>query len=98
MDNQDEINPVSDKSEEVYKSSRVVRDKHSEGLLARVIEQQTARLPSDFFLWCSLGSMGLSLYLKLTGRHENSRFVGMWASPLLIMGVYNKLVKIIGSR
>ena len=70
---------------------------HSEGLVARTLEKQTARLPSDVWLWSALGSMGTSLFLHMTGRKKESLFVGQWAAPLLLFGVYNKLVKISGS-
>ena len=70
---------------------------HSEGSVARTLEGQTAKLPSDIFLWGALGSIGVSLYLEATGNTEKSRFVGQWVSPLLILGVYNKLVKVAGS-
>lgn len=71
--------------------------KHSEGIVARTIEEQTAKLPSDVFLWGALGSIGLSLYFELKGNEEKSRFVGQWVSPFLLLGVYNKLVKLAGS-
>ena len=32
-----------------------------EGTVARTIEEQTAKLPSDVFLWAAIGSMGVSL-------------------------------------
>lgn len=70
---------------------------HSEGIVARTIEEQTAKLPSDIFLWGALGSIGLSLYFELKGDAEKSRFIGQWVSPFLLLGVYNKLVKIAGS-
>lgn len=70
---------------------------HSEGTVARTIENQTARLPSDTFLWGALGSIGLSLGLQLMGKKEMSNFVGHWAPTILIMGLYNKLVKVHGS-
>ena len=70
---------------------------HSEGRVARAIEEQTAKLPSDTFLWAAVGSMGLSLALQLMGRQQMSNFVGHWAPTILIMGVYNKLVKQHGS-
>ena len=98
MATQDEVNPASEKSEQDYEPTRIVRDKHAEGTLTRLIEQQTAKLPSDFFLWCAFGSMGLSLFLELSERRESSRFVGMWASTLLTMGLYNKMVKLIGPQ
>lgn len=70
---------------------------HSEGIIARTIEQQTAKLPSDIFLWGALGSIGLSLYFELKGDVQKSSFVSRWVSPFLLLGVYNKLVKIGGS-
>jgi hypothetical protein len=70
---------------------------HTEGPVARTIEQQTAKLPSDVFLWAAVGSIGLSLVLELTGKEEKSRFVGQWVSPFLILGLYNKIVKVAGS-
>jgi len=66
---------------------------HSEGQVATAIEEQTAKLPSDIFLWASLGSMGLSLALKLCGKKHSALFIGQWASPFLLLGVYNKIVK-----
>lgn len=76
----------------------VLRPEHAEGELARLIEQQTAKIPSHWFLLVACGAMGLSLALELTGRQRSSRFVGQWPAPLLIMGIYNKLVKTLGTR
>jgi hypothetical protein len=70
---------------------------HREGPVARSIEQQTAKLPSDLFLWAAVGSIGLSLILQMMDKKENSTFVGQWAPTLLILGLYNKLVKLQGS-
>jgi hypothetical protein len=70
---------------------------HSEGPMARAIEHHTAKLPSDLFLWGALGSVAVSLMLRMTDRKEESTFVGHWVSPLLILGLYNKLVKVAGS-
>jgi hypothetical protein len=70
---------------------------HSEGVVARTIEQQTAKLPSDVFLWAAFASIGGSLFLQISGKKEESLFVGQWAPTFLILGLYNKLVKIAGS-
>jgi hypothetical protein len=70
---------------------------HSEGAVARSIEQQTAKLPSDIFLWIAAGAIGTSLTLQFAGKPHASQFVGQWAPTLLILGVYNKLVKQLGS-
>jgi hypothetical protein len=70
---------------------------HSEGMVARTIEQQTAKLPSDVFLWAAGASIVGSLTLHFTGRDHESLFVGQWAPTFLILGLYNKLVKVAGS-
>jgi hypothetical protein len=70
---------------------------HSEGVVARNIEEQTAKLPSDVFLWAAVGAMGASLCFELTGNSDKSRFFGQWVAPFLLFGVYNKLVKVAGS-
>jgi hypothetical protein len=69
----------------------------AEGEVARRIEQQTAKLPSDAFLWMALGSMGVSATLQMMGNKHVSLFVGQWAPTFLIFGLYNKLVKQLGS-
>jgi hypothetical protein len=65
-----------------------------EGLVAEAIEKRTARMPSDVFLWTALGSMAGSLILALTGKKKAANFVGQWVPTLLILGVYNKIVKV----
>lgn len=82
---------------QTWQTQRSEAQQHSEGPVARTIEQQTAKLPSDLFLWASLGSMALSLGLYMTGRKHDSMFFGQWAPSLLIMGLYNKIVKVAGS-
>ncbi len=72
------------------------RGDHHEGRLARAIEEQTSKLPSDTFLWAALGSIGIALGLRAAGRRDLSQFVGQWAPTFLILGLYNKLVKIGG--
>jgi hypothetical protein len=41
--------------------------------------------------------MGTSLAFQAAGRKHESLFVGQWAAPFLILGIYNKLVKLHGS-
>ncbi len=69
-----------------------------EGNVAKTIERQTSKVPSDVFLWSALGSIGLSAGLQLAGRKQLSSFVGQWAPTILILGLYNKLVKVAGSE
>ena len=70
---------------------------HSEGKVAKTIEDQTAKLPSDTFLWLAIGSMIVSATMQLAGKKHGSVFVGQWAPAFLLFGVYNKLVKQLGS-
>ena len=70
---------------------------HSEGKVARTIEEQTAKLPSDTFLWAAVSAMAVALALQISGRKPESLFIGQWAAPFLLFGLYNKLVKVAGT-
>jgi hypothetical protein len=72
------------------------RQEHSEGRVARAIEHQTAKLPSDTFLWAAVGAISTSMTLQMMGKQHASLFVGQWAPTLLILGLYNKIVKELG--
>ena len=70
--------------------------KHKEGGVAKSIEEQTAKIPSDVYLWAAVGTMALSATLFFTKNKHASIFFGRWAPSLLIIGLYNKLVKLEG--
>jgi hypothetical protein len=70
---------------------------HREGDVARAIEKQTAKLPSDAFLWAAGASIAGSLVFYAMGRRHASLFVGQWAPVFMLLGVYNKVVKVAGS-
>ena len=61
----------------------------TEGRIARGIEEQTAKLPSDVWLWAAIASMVTSLGLQIAGEKK--------APTFLILGLYNKIVKVAGS-
>jgi hypothetical protein len=70
---------------------------HREGRVARGIEGQTAKLPSDIFLWGALGSLAAGLVMRATGRrNDTGLFITQLAPVLLILGLYNKVVKVAG--
>lgn len=71
-------------------------EEREEGTVAKTIESQTSRIPSDAFLWAGVGIMVTSLTLKLLKKDHIGLFIGQWAAPLLLFGLYNKLVKIGG--
>ena len=77
--------------------SAIERQQHTEGAVATAIEQQTAKVPSDLFLWAATASIAASLTMQLMGNRQSSVFVGQWAPTFLILGLYNKLVKQLGS-
>ena len=41
--------------------------------------------------------MGVSFYFRAAGKRDNALFVGQWDAPFLLLGVYNKIVKLEGS-
>ena len=71
-------------------------NEHKEGPVASMIEEQTAKLPSDLFLWSALGAMAVSAAFKIAGKRHEALFVGQWAAPFLLLGLYNKVVKLGG--
>jgi hypothetical protein len=68
-----------------------------EGALTETIEKFTAALPSTTWLALAGVSMLGSLGLTVFGKHKAATFVGQFTSAFLLIGVYNKLVKIHGS-
>ncbi|WP_373048729.1 hypothetical protein [Vulgatibacter sp.] len=93
-----ETNPASEASEIVYEAAPVFRAEHGESRITRLVEQQSAKVPSVLFLGAALAAMSASFVLELAGKRRASDFIGMWPGPILTMGVYNKLVKTFGAR
>ena len=81
----------------IHNSDRQEAQEHSEGKVARTIEKETAKMPSDVWLWAAFGAIGISMLFHGTGKREDGLFVGQWVAPFLLFGVYNKLVKVAGS-
>jgi hypothetical protein len=69
------------------------KPEHREGPVARTIEEQTAKMPSDIFLWASIGCMATAALLQIIRKKHASIFFGQWVAPILIMGLYDKIVK-----
>lgn len=68
-----------------------------EDQVTAAIEKVTSQVPSSAFLLGALASMGVSLGLHFSGKKHESLFIGQWAAPFLLLGIYNKLVKQHGS-
>lgn len=83
-------------AEDVKHKAANFNPRKKEGMVAKTIEEQTAKLPSDTFLWASVTAMASSLTLKLFKQDHLALFIGQWAAPFLLLGIYNKLVKLEG--
>lgn len=68
-------------------------DKKKEGAATRAVEDQTAKIPSMVYLWAGMSALVASMCMMKRGKAHAALMVGQWASPLLIMGLYNKIVK-----
>ncbi|GAA4424922.1 hypothetical protein GCM10023188_05330 [Pontibacter saemangeumensis] len=73
-----------------------INPEHREGPVASIIEEQTAKIPSDVYLWAAIGSIAASLAFKIMKQEKNALFVGQWAPTFLLLGNYNKMVKLLG--
>jgi len=78
-------------------SAGVGRHEHKEGELTKQIEHYTSQVPSGTYLSLAVGAIGLSAVLHLAGRKHDAQFVGHWVPTILLLGLYNKLVKLEGS-
>ena len=67
-----------------------------EDIVTKGIEQYTASVPSTMYLAVAVGAMGLSLALQVAGRGKWGNFVAQWVPTWLILGLYNKIVKVQG--
>ncbi len=68
-----------------------------EGALTKRIERQTAKIPSVGYLGLAIGSIALSAGLAVFAERKTfANFVGLWAPTFLLLGIYNKMVKLEG--
>ncbi len=96
-DNTTSANKISDnKNSKTFSSTS--GQAYQEGTFTKAIETQTAKIPSGVYLGLAIGSMAVSATLALMQEKKGwANFVGQWAPAFLIMGLYNKLVKVEGS-
>jgi hypothetical protein len=65
-----------------------------EGKTTAMIEARTSRIPSGTYLSLAVGSMIASAAAMLAGKKQLANFIGQWAPSLLVIGLYNKVVKL----
>lgn len=75
----------------------VMPHEHEEGTVTKAIESYTSMVPSGTYLSLAVGAIGISAILQLAGRKHDAQFVGQWVPTILLLGIYNKLVKQHGS-
>ena len=76
---------------------RVSPGQVQEDQITASIEKHTSQIPSSVYLAAALGAIAISAGFHLAKKEHPALFVGQWAAPLLLFGVYNKLVKVAGS-
>ena len=84
-------------TEAIFEGIGVEAREHEEGQITKMIEQYTSLIPSGFYLGLAFGAIGTSFYYKAKGRDRDAQFIGLWVAPFMLMGLYNKLVKLHGS-
>lgn len=77
--------------------SRVAPGQVYEDQITASIEKRTSTIPSSAYLAAAVGAMALSAGFHFAKKEHPALFVGQWAAPFLLMGIYNKLVKQHGS-
>lgn len=65
-----------------------------EGKVTKRVEDQTAKIPSLTYMGLAVGSMIASATCMLMGKKQLANFIGQWVPSLLIIGLYNKVVKV----
>jgi CBS domain-containing protein len=68
----------------------------SEDEFTKEIEEYTASIPSSAYLGVAVAAMGVSVVCQLSGRGKWGNFIAQWVPTWLIIGLYNKLVKVEG--
>ena len=68
----------------------------TEDQFTKTVEEYTSAVPSSAYLGVAVGAMALSLFFQVTGQGKWGNFIAQWVPTWLIIGLYNKLVKIEG--
>ncbi len=76
---------------------RVHPGEATEDQVTAAIEKFTSQIPSSVYLGAALASMAVSVAFKAQKKTDMALFIGQWAAPFLILGLYNKMVKQHGS-
>lgn len=78
------------------KMGKVLTGEGEEGRFTKAIEHQTEKIPSGVFLTAGVSAIAASLAFKACGMSKTANFIGLWTPTILVLGLYNKLVKLEG--
>ncbi len=63
--------------------------------ISKKVEEYTSGIPSAAYFGLAVGSMILSASIAaFTRRKSAANFIGLWVPTLMLVGVYDKLVKL----
>jgi hypothetical protein len=74
----------------------VMSGDRTEDTFTKQVEDYTATIPSSAYLGVAIAAMALSLALEVGGRGKWGNFIAQWVPTWLIIGLYNKVVKLEG--
>lgn len=69
---------------------------HTEDRFTKQLETYTSEIPSSAYLGVAMGAIVASLLFQMAGQGKWGNFIAQWVPTVLIMGLYNKLVKLEG--
>ena len=68
----------------------------SEDRFTKTVEEYTGAVPSSAYLGIAVAAMAASLAFQLAGQGKWGNFIAQWVPTWLIIGLYNKMVKLEG--
>ena len=68
----------------------------TEDRFTKSVEEYTGAVPSSAYLGIAVAAMAAALALQMAGRGKWGNFIAQWVPTWLIIGLYNKMVKLEG--
>ena len=68
----------------------------TEDRFTKTVEEYTGAVPSSAYLGIAVAAMAASLAFQLAGHGKWGNFIAQWVPTWLIIGLYNKMVKLEG--
>lgn len=71
-------------------------DYRTEDRFTKTVEEYTAAIPSSAYLGVAVAAMAASFALQVVGQGKWGNFIAQWVPTWLVIGLYNKMVKLEG--